>query len=109
MTGSTRHALLRDRQHWEGARTGLAIDRDGGLTLAAVPAPGDGRAVSIATPLPAAREVSGIAAGPNGAVFVSDTEHHRLLFVDGACARPPNAAGRAAGHGVSTRSWRYST
>ena len=85
MNEPTRHFLLRDRRRWHGRRSGLALDRDGALQLAAVPAPQDGKAVSVATALPAAREVSGIAAGPNGAVFVSDTAHHRVLFVDGAC------------------------
>ncbi|MCM5680494.1 phage tail protein [Schlegelella sp. S2-27] len=102
MNDATRHFLLRDRRRWHGLRSGLDVDRDGALQLAALPAPADGRSVSIATPLPAAREVSGIAAGPNGAVFVSDTEHHRLLFIDGACnARawlpPGGTAGSAPG------------
>ena len=82
---ATRHLLLRDRRQWLGRRVGLELDRDGALRLAAVPAPADGRALSIATPLPAPRDVSGIAAGPNGAVFVSDTAGGRVLFVDGAC------------------------
>ncbi|HSW23709.1 MAG TPA: hypothetical protein VLJ62_13140, partial [Burkholderiaceae bacterium] len=100
MIESTRHFLLRDRRHWHGQRVGLALDRDGALQLAAVPAPADGRAVVLPTPLPAPREVSGIAAGPNGAVFVSDTDHHRLLFVDGACnARAWLSARGAAGPG----------
>lgn len=102
MNEATRHFLLRDRRHWHGQHQGLELDRDGALQLAAVPAPQDGRAVVLPTPLPAPREASGIAAGPNGAVFVSDTAHHRLLFVDGACRAlawlpPHGVAGSAPG------------
>jgi phage tail-like protein len=82
----TRHFLLRDRRRWHGKLAGLAVDRDGVLTLASMPAPVDGRRIQITTALPTVREVSGIAAGPNEAVFVSDTTNHRVLFVDGACA-----------------------
>lgn len=86
MQPSTRHFLLRDRRAWHGTLSGLAIDRDGALILAPVPAPIDGKPISLATSLPTARDVSGIAAGPNGAVFVSDSAKHRVLFVDGACS-----------------------
>ena len=102
MSGATRHFLLRDRRAWHGTLSGLAIDRNGALTLAPMPASVDGRSIAIATPLPTGRDVSGIAAGPNGAVFVSDTANHRVLFVDGACASqawlsPCGVAGSAPG------------
>ena len=86
MDRATRHFLLRDRRAWHGALSGLSVDRDGALQLASMPAPLDGKAVGVTASTPVARDVSGIAAGPNGAVFVSDTAHDRVLFVDGACA-----------------------
>lgn len=86
----TAHALLRDRREWRGALSGLvpAADSaagDGDLVLARVPAPGDGKAVVVATTLPYAREVSGIAVGPCNALFVADTAHDRVLFIDSLC------------------------
>ena len=81
----TRHQLLRDRRTWLGEGAGLTVDRDGDLLLARVPAPADGRAIEVAASYPCPREVSGLAAGPCGALFVSDTAHDRVLFVDGLC------------------------
>ncbi|MBB5429113.1 phage tail-like protein [Paraburkholderia sp. JPY158] len=81
----TAHALLRDRHHWRGSTLGVAPDDDGDLALARIPAPADGKGVSIATSLPYTREVSGIAAGPCQALFVADTAQDRLLFIDGQC------------------------
>lgn len=86
----TAHALLRDRRAWRGTASGLAADADGTagsgeLVLARVPAPADGKAVVVATTLPYAREPSGIAVGPCNAVFVADTAHDRVLFIDGLC------------------------
>ena len=85
MDQPTRHQLLRDRRHWLGQGAGLAMDREGDLLLARVPAPADGRTLETDGPAPYPREVSGLAAGPCGALFVADTAHHRLLFVDGLC------------------------
>ena len=82
----TRHQLLRDRRHWIGELSGLVIDRDGDLLLARVPAPSNGKAIDVAATYPYAREVSGLALGPSDAVFVADTVHDRVLFVDGLCA-----------------------
>jgi phage tail-like protein len=82
---ATRHLLLRDRRDWLGTRSGLAVDRDGVLTLARVPAPAGGKTIAIETTYPYPREVSGIALGPCDAVFVSDTAGDRVLFVDGLC------------------------
>ncbi|MFL6711604.1 MAG: phage tail protein, partial [Sulfurifustis sp.] len=81
----TAHALLRDRRRWAGLSSGLAIDRDGDLLLARVPGPSDGKAIDVATTYPYTRSVSGLAVGPCGAVFVADTAHDRVLFVDGLC------------------------
>jgi phage tail-like protein len=86
----TAHALLRDRARWRGEASGVtpaAADSagSGDLVLERVPAPANGKAVSIATPLPYLRQPSGIAAGPCQALFVADTEHDRVLFIDGLC------------------------
>ena len=87
----TAHALLRDRREWRGALSGVAAAAadsaagDGDLVLARVPAPADGKAVAISATLPYAREVSGIAVGPCNALFVADTAHDRVLFIDGVC------------------------
>lgn len=86
MTFPMRHQLLRDRRHWQGASSGLAIDREGSLVLAHVPAPSTGKAIDIATIYPYVREVSGLTLGPCDAVFVADTAHGRVLLVDGVCA-----------------------
>jgi phage tail-like protein len=85
MNEATAHALLRDRRHWHGTLAGLAIDHDGALQLARVPAPADGKAIDLGGSYPYSREVSGLALGPCEAVFVADTAHHRVRFVDGLC------------------------
>lgn len=85
MNTPTAHALLRDRRSWSGRLAGLTIDADGGLQLASVPAPAQGKVIEIPTSYPSVREVSGLALGPNDAVFVADTDHHRVLFEDGLC------------------------
>ena len=81
----TAHALLRSRRDWLGTLAALAVDDDGNLRLARVPGPGDGQAVVAAGVLPYAREASGIAAGPCNAVFVADTAHDQLIYIDGLC------------------------
>lgn len=86
----TAHALLRDRREWRGTLGALVPSADGAagdgdLVLARVPAPADGKPVVIPATLPYAREVSGIAAGPCSALFVADTAHDRLLFIDNQC------------------------
>jgi phage tail-like protein len=85
MEFATAHALLRDRRHWHGVTTGLGVDIDGSLRLARVPAPADRRVIEIPTQLPYERQVSGIATGPCEAVFVADTAHDRVLYLDGRC------------------------
>ena len=65
---ATRHIVLRDRCDWLGTRAGLAVDRDGALTLARVPGPAGEKAIDVETKYPYAREVSGIALGPCDAV-----------------------------------------
>ena len=90
----TAHALLRDRGQWRDERGGLApatadtpgeAAGAGDRVLARVPAPADGKAVLLATPLPYQREASGIAIGPCDALFVADTAHDRVLYIDGLC------------------------
>ncbi|GEM_PF-3337793 len=90
MDFATAHALLRDRGQWRGAASGVApaagdAAGSGDLVLARVPAPADGKPVVVATPLPYTREVSGIAVGPCDALFVADTAHDRVLYIDGLC------------------------
>lgn len=81
----TAHALLRSRRDWSGTLAALAVDADGNLQLARVPGPADGKAIVTGGALPYVRQASGIAAGPCGAVFVADTAHHQILYVDGLC------------------------
>ncbi|MFT3801589.1 MAG: phage tail protein [Burkholderiaceae bacterium] len=81
----TAHALLRSRRDWCGTPAALEADADGNLRLARVPGPSDGRAVDGGAAPPYVRQASGIAAGPCDAVFVADTAHHRILYVDGLC------------------------
>ena len=81
----TRHVLLRDRREWLGAHAGVHVDRDGALMLARVPAPAGGKAIETDTVYPYTRALSGLALGPCDAVFVSDTAHDRVVYVDGLC------------------------
>jgi phage tail-like protein len=83
MNENTRYQFVRDREEWDATLVGVEPDRDGNLTLARLPGPADGNAVDL--PPPWIVEPSGIAAGPCAAVFVADTEHNRVLFVDGLC------------------------
>ncbi len=83
MTLPTRYQFVRDRQDWDASLVGLEPDADGNLLLARVPGPADGVAVSLPAPFDAG--ASGIAAGPCGAVFVSDTDANRVVFLDGLC------------------------
>jgi len=98
----TRHWLARDRLDWSGTRAGLSIDGDGALTLTPLPGTTDHKPVALATALPTAREVSGLACGPNGALVIADTAGGALLYRDAACGSdsrlPPfGAAGAAPG------------
>ena len=102
MNVDTRHWLSRDRLNWSGTRAGLVVDASGALTLASLPGTTDHQAVALATALPTARDASGLAVGPNGALMIADTAHGRLLYRDAACASeswlPPfGAAGGAPG------------
>ena len=82
---TTAHAVLRDRGRWRGRMRGLAVQADGALSLARVPAPADGRAIDIPVAYPYPRVASGLATGPCETLFVADTAHDRILFVDGQC------------------------
>lgn len=79
----TRHLQLRDGHHWIGRLSGLEADRDGALRLIAVPGPADGHPVEL--PPPYDLGASGIAAGPCDSLFVADTEHHRVRYIDTFC------------------------
>jgi phage tail-like protein len=100
----TAHAVLRDRGHWRASMQGLAVLPGGDLSLARVPAPANGRAIDRAVSYPYERIASGLALGPCGAVFVSDTAHDRVLFIDGVCGdrawlpAQPGATLDAPGH-----------
>ena len=83
MAVPTRYQFVRDRKAWDATLVGVERDVDGNLTLARLPGPSDGNAVELAPPWTS--NPSGIAAGPCNAIFVADTEHNRILFVDGLC------------------------
>jgi len=83
---TTAHALLRDRRHWRGATRGLGLTPDGALELMRIPAPADGKTIEVPTAYPCARERSGLAPGPGNSLFVADTAHDRILYVDGRCS-----------------------
>src|SRR5579871_6076731 len=91
MTAPARYLFVRDRAKWDGTAVALETDPDGNLMLARLPAMPGGAPVVL--PGPYDLGASGIAAGPCGAVFVSDTEADRVIFVDGLCD------GRAILHG----------
>src|SRR5262245_55621213 len=78
-----RFAFARDRREWAAELNGLDVGRDGYLTLMALPGPPDGDPIVLPGPYDAG--ASGIAAGPCGIVFVADTAHHRIVFVDTRC------------------------
>jgi len=83
MPAPTRYQFVRDREAWDAALVGVERDPNGNLTLARLPGPSDGVAIDL--PAPWAIGPSSIAAGPCDAVFVADTEHNRVLFIDGLC------------------------
>lgn len=101
MNTPTRHVLLRDRRHWLGGGSGYALDRDGALTLARVPGPPGGKAVALAGTYPAPREVSGLALGPCGRVFVADTAHDRVLLSEPQCSSQAWLQGFSAPRGLA--------
>jgi len=82
---TTAHALLRDRRHWRGRMRGLVVAPSGDLELMRIPAPTDGKPIDMQTAYPCPRDTAGIAAGPGGAIFVADTAHDRILYVDVRC------------------------
>ncbi len=82
---TTAHALLRDRLHWRGELRGLAIARNGDLELARAPAPADGKRVEIPVSYPYVREISGLAIGPCDAIFIANTAHDRIGYIDTQC------------------------
>jgi phage tail-like protein len=98
-TPPTRYQFLRDRLSWNATLTGLETDRDGTLRLARVAGPSDGTPVVL--PIPYDLGVSGIAAGPCEAVFVSDTEQDHVVFVDGLCVSRANVCGLRKPRGLA--------
>ncbi|MES2938100.1 MAG: phage tail protein [Pseudomonadota bacterium] len=99
MDAPTRHLLLRDRDRWLGQAAGTASDRDGALTLMRVPGPEDGRAADWGAP--GAREVSGLALGPCDSVFVADTAHGVVWFVEPRCDSRARIAGWQTPRGLA--------
>jgi phage tail-like protein len=103
---TTAHAMLRDRRHWRGETRSLGLTPDGALELMRIPAPVDGKAIEVPTAYPCPRERSGLAFGPGGSLFVADTAHDRILYIDARCsaqawlpradAHPRNAPGHFA-------------
>lgn len=95
----TRHALLRDRRHWDGVASGLVFDADGIASL--MPIPNPPAAVALAGPygvLP-----SGVACIGCEGLLIADTAHHQVVYVDGLCdaqARIPPRAKAGAGIGA---------
>jgi len=86
------HAVLRYQRDWDGVTmSGLGKETDGALTLALVPAPADGIAISLPAPFDA--DPSGIALGRTNDLYVCDTAGNAVIFTDeicGATARLPN-------------------
>ncbi|HUS15473.1 MAG TPA: phage tail protein [Chloroflexia bacterium] len=97
----TRYALLRAGSSWEGITTdGLVAEPDGVLTLARVPGPAEGAVIEIAGPFDVA--ASGLAVGPRGDLYLSDTAGGRVLWTDGVCGTrmivpPAHCAGAVPG------------
>jgi len=99
MTAPARYQFVRDRTNWDGAMVALEADADGNLALARLPGMPGGAPVALAGPYdPGA---SGIAAGPCGSVFVSDTASDRVVFVDGLCDTRAELHGFKAPRGLA--------
>jgi streptogramin lyase len=99
MIAPARHQFVRDRTSWDGKTVALETDADGNLTLARLPGMPGGTAVAL--PAPYDLGASGIAAGPCGAVFVSDTASGRVVFIDGSCGARAELAGFDAPRGLA--------
>ncbi|MBS0559277.1 MAG: hypothetical protein JSR21_04405 [Proteobacteria bacterium] len=99
MTAAARYQFVRDRARWDGATVALETDTDGNLALARLPAMPGGAPVVL--PGPYDLGASGIVAGPCGAVFVSDTEADRVVFLDGLCDARANLRGFKAPRGLA--------
>ena len=85
----TKHALLRDRLHWDGSAAGLAFDGDGIATLMPVPAP----PAPVALPGPYGVPPSGVACLSCSSEIVADSAHGALVLVDGQCGTRTRIAG----------------
>jgi phage tail-like protein len=80
----TRYAVLRDGRTWAGVMaTQLQAQPDGVLTLARVPGPVDGQAITLADPYET--DASGLAIGDCNDHYLADTAGHRLVWIDGVC------------------------
>lgn len=79
-----KHAVLRDGQRWEGARTRRLESRpEGYLSLARLPGAGPGRAIDLPGPWDALP--SGLAPDGRGGRFVADTPGNVVIHLDAVC------------------------
>lgn len=93
----TRYAPLRDRTHWEAAASALAFDVDGVASLMRIPMPN----LPVALPGPFAVQPSGVACAACSSAFVSDTDHDRVVYLDGLCAAKATLAGFQSPRGLA--------
>jgi hypothetical protein len=99
MSTPARYQFVRDRTTWEATITALAPDADGNLLLARLPGMPGGAAITLAGPYDGG--ASGIAPGPCGAVFVSDTTAGTVVFFDALCNARANLSGYHAPCGLA--------
>jgi len=79
-----KYAVLRYHKEWDGVtQSGLQLQGDGALTLASVPAPSSGQALSLSSPFSV--DLSGIAIGKCDDLYVSDTANNIVAFTDEIC------------------------
>ena len=93
-----RYAVLRDRRHWNTSITLTAFrpEEDGVLSLAMLPGPSDGKAITI--PSLFNSEPSGLAIGNCNDLVLSDTATHQVIWHDGVCPERILQLGSGAGN-----------
>ena len=89
------YAVLRDGRQWHGQLAGLQRGRDGSLTLARVPGPGDGQPIVHAGPYDT--PASGVAVGRCRDVYIADTTRHSVSWIIGSCPEKKYQIGSGAG------------